>query len=122
MLRPFYLIVWGILGLNWVIASNCNAAEKPAAGKEEEQASQEFVGLPIEGPGLWHTDYNRAKIQAKAEQKMLFIYFYDEARTAARQAFEDQTLKDAKIQEKLNNFVLCRVPTTSKITVDGNEI
>lgn len=122
MLRPFYLIVWGILGLNWVIADCCNAAETPVAGKEEEQATEEFVGLPIEGPGLWHTDYNRAKSQAKLERKMLFIYFYDEARTAARQAFEEQTLKDANIQAKLNNFVLVRVPTNAKITVDGQDI
>ena len=70
MLRPFYLIMLGIVGLNCLSVQSSSAGPTPSAGTGEDAEAQEFVGLPIEGPGLWHTEYKRARDKASAERKM----------------------------------------------------
>ena len=69
-----------------------------------------------------HTDYREAMKEAVEDRKMLFIYFHEPQLTAARRAFETETLADLEIQEKLKRYVFVKLPRDAQITVDGQEI
>jgi hypothetical protein len=60
--------------------------------------------------------------QAIDEHEMLVIYFEGpKACTYCRQ-FESRTLSDAKIQQRLSDYVSVRLKATAEITVDGKRI
>jgi hypothetical protein len=69
-----------------------------------------------------HTDYRKAMSEAVESRKMLFIYFYEPHANAARAAFENLTLSHLEIQEKLKRYVVAKLPTDAKITVDGKPL
>ena len=69
----------------------------------------------------WHVDYGEAMRVAKAQRKMMFVWFYSAPRTQFDQRFESVTLRDAKILTLLDRYVAVKLPTGAKITVDGKE-
>jgi hypothetical protein len=69
-----------------------------------------------------YTDYQEAMKEAVEDRKLLCIYFHGPQLTAARRAFETETLSDVEIQEKLKRYVFVKLPRDAQITVDGQEI
>ncbi len=69
-----------------------------------------------------HTDYQQAMEEASESRKMLFIYFHDSGMTAARRAFETQTLPTLEIQEKLNRYVYLELPVNAEVQMDGQPV
>jgi hypothetical protein len=78
----------------------------------------------VTGPAsqVVHTNYQKAMKEAAEDRKMLFIYFHDHRHTAARRAFERETLANVEIQEKLKRYVMVRLPRDARIVVDGNSV
>lgn len=69
----------------------------------------------------WHDDYSVAYAEALRDQKMLLIYFRDEA-DAACQRFEQQTLADDSVEALISQYVLLRLPTEADVSVDGDDV
>ncbi len=69
----------------------------------------------------WMSDYGHACEKAARERKMLFVYFFD-AKDAACDRFERETLAEPRIRELLKNFVRLRVSTTQTIRSGGKNI
>jgi len=69
-----------------------------------------------------HTDYKKAMSEAAQSRKLMFIYFYDPRMTAARRAFEELTLPELEIQERLKRYVVVKLPADARITVDGQPL
>jgi hypothetical protein len=69
-----------------------------------------------------HTDYQKAMQEATESRKMLFIYFHDPRMTAARKAFETETLPKVEIQEKLNGYVYLELPTDATVKIGGQPV
>lgn len=70
----------------------------------------------------WMTDYAEAYKLAKLHNKMLFICFEGKGTNVARQQFETVSLKDAKVQARLHDFVTARLPIDTRIMVQGMEV
>jgi hypothetical protein len=68
----------------------------------------------------WQTDYAEAVELAKSEGKMLLVFFYNSGKSCAR--FEAESLADAKVRKKLQNFVCARLPLSTTVEVDGKEV
>jgi hypothetical protein len=66
-----------------------------------------------------HTDYRTAMKEAVEDRKLLFIYFHEPDLTAARCAFERETLADLEIREKLKRYVFVKLPRDAQIVVGG---
>lgn len=86
------------------------------AGHSTDESSDEPTAQVV------HTDYKKAMTEASQSRKMLFVYFHDPGMTAARQAFEQRTLAQLEIREKLKRYVLLELPTDAQITVDGKPL
>jgi len=69
-----------------------------------------------------HTDYKKAMDEAVQSRKMMFIYFYDPRMTGARRAFEQLTLSQLEIQEKLKRYVVVKLPKDARATIDGQPL
>ncbi len=70
----------------------------------------------------FHTDYQKAMQEAAESRKMLFIYFHDTRMTAARKAFETETLPKIEIQEKLNGYVYLELPLDAQVKIGGKKV
>ena len=69
---------------------------------------------------VWHTDYRKAMDEAVAQKKMLFIFFHDPVQTAARKAFETETLESPSIKQRLEErYVLAKLPRNAQIKIQG---
>lgn len=84
-------------------------------GRDAAPMPGEMEPMPGELP--WMSDYGEAYSLAREEQKLLLIYFVDEA--MPNRDFEERTLADGKVQELCEDYVLLRLPTTAMIKVDG---
>lgn len=70
----------------------------------------------------WLTDYGRAYAEAERMGKMLLIYFHDNGSSSPCSRFEQQTLGDAKVIEKLADYVCLRLPVNATIISGGKQI
>lgn len=77
---------------------------------------------PSQAPLTWHTDYAEAMDEAESQARMLLVYFYEPGEDIARDAFEAQTLTDARVRELLARYVRVRIPVDTSIRVDGKEV
>ena len=73
------------------------------------------------GP-IWYAQYAQAMREATKQRKMLFIFFHEDNRDAARCAFESTTLNDPKIKQQLSRYVLAKLPKNCTMTVGGKQI
>jgi hypothetical protein len=78
-------------------------------------------------PLVWQDNYTEAMDQAKAENKMMLVHFFrprDQRRTEAAEAADsvvnvEKTLEKPELREKLNHFVLVKLPLQTEITLKG---
>jgi hypothetical protein len=77
---------------------------------------EEDKGIP------WMADYATARELADSQGRMLFIFIYDDEANPLIHRFETETLGDAKIREKLENFICVRMPLNAKIKLDDEEV
>jgi hypothetical protein len=112
-------------------SSQNGAADKPTRdGQAEVPNDSEPSDSPASAPPAKdqpvaqtvHTDYKKAMSEAAQSRKMLFVYFHEPGRTPARRAFEDKTLAELEIKEKLKRYVVVHLPTDARITVDGKSL
>ena len=69
----------------------------------------------------WHTDYRTAVTQAKAENKLLFVWFHKPQWDQAESHFANSILTDGNIFARLQKLVCVCVPTDAKMeTTTGN--
>lgn len=108
MIRYRLLIAcWGLLGLS---------GAGTLLGAEESPKPEPAADLN------WHTDYREALKEAADQKKMLFIFFHDVCPTAARRAFEQQTLRDPQVVARLSGYTLAKLPLDAKIQLKGESI
>ena len=69
----------------------------------------------------WETDYGRAMDLANRQQKMLVIFFHNPSDPQS-QRLQTETLENADVQQKLQDFVCLRLPLDAKATADDKEI
>jgi hypothetical protein len=96
--------------------------EKPQVSPVPPESPVANERAPEPADQVVHTDYREAMQEAVEDRKMLFIYFYEPGQNAARESFEQQTLADQEIQEKLKRYVFVKLPRDAAITVDGKSI
>ncbi|MBL8825621.1 MAG: hypothetical protein JNM18_01460 [Planctomycetaceae bacterium] len=70
---------------------------------------------------IWMDDYADAYQRAEQGQRMLLVYFHGERPNTYRDRFENESLRDARVMEKLRDYVLVKQPLDAKITVGGKE-
>lgn len=70
----------------------------------------------------WLADYGDAMRIAKAQQKMMCVWFHGAPRNPFDRSFETVSLPDPKVVTLLDRFVLVKLPTTATITVDGKPV
>ncbi len=79
---------------------------------------------------VWLDDYRAATDQAKAEKKMVLIHFYrasDQTRKEAASAIDsvaniERALKEPGIRERLDRYVLVKLPVESEIKIKGESV
>ncbi len=102
------------------VAEDADEAEEDLSAVEAPAMEAPPVDQPPPPVALVvHTDYKQAMKEAAEDRKMLLIYFYETRTNAARRAFETQTLADLEIQEKLNRYVVVKLPRNARITANG---
>jgi hypothetical protein len=78
---------------------------------------------PVAGAGVdWFTDYADAMRAAKAQQKMLFIWFCGAPKSQFGDRFEVATLANQRIRNLLTRYVSVKLPQDFAITVDGKDV
>jgi len=92
------------------------AGGSPAAAENVTPPATEPAG-PV--ALVWHTNYRKAMDEAVAQRKMMFIFFHDTNQTAARKAFETETLENPEIKQQLRQYVLARLPRDAQIKIKG---
>jgi hypothetical protein len=71
----------------------------------------------------WLDDYAEATQLAREKEKMLLIYFRaGRSENAVRDRFERVTLADPAVVEKLDDYVLLRLPVDAEVSIDGKQV
>jgi hypothetical protein len=68
---------------------------------------------------LWHDRYDVAWKQAEQQQRMMLIQFTAEKPTRIQQDLEKLIASDTKLQAKLANFVLAKLPLDATVVIGG---
>jgi hypothetical protein len=95
-----------------------------ATGRSALIAAETESSPPPESDGgiEWYTDYADAMRVAKAQQKMMFVWFHGAAKSQFGERFEAVSLRDQKVRELLEQYVAVKLPQDAKIRVNGEEI
>jgi hypothetical protein len=93
-----------------------------ARSAEGEGVPDAAVAPPAAGGIDWHTDYGEAMRIAKAQQKMMFIWFHGAPNSQYGDRFEKTTLQNPKIVDRLERYISVKLPTSATITVDGKPL
>ena len=68
----------------------------------------------------WLTDYGEGMSLAEERRKMLLVYFYEAERSVSQQRFEEESLADPDVIDRLRRGYVCvRVPIGQQVRVDG---
>ncbi|OYV84597.1 MAG: hypothetical protein B7Z73_15135, partial [Planctomycetia bacterium 21-64-5] len=70
----------------------------------------------------WHDDYGDAMRAARAEGKMMFVWFQGKTRNQLSERFEAVSLRDRKVRSLLDRYVSVKLPQDATITVDGEPV
>ena len=89
------------------------AEVQPSVKEQEDIADGQWAG--------WLTDYRKACLQGKLEQKMVLVYFYDTNTKSPYLAFETESLADKEVQKSLEEYILVRIPVTVKLSPTGKQ-
>lgn len=71
---------------------------------------------------VWFDDYAEAMREAKAQQKMMFVWFCGAQNRQFDQRFEAVSLRDKKVRELLDRYVVVKLPLDARIIIDGQEV
>ena len=112
MLRTEFTILFCCLGMLVTMDHSVLADEEPQSASAAESDGQ--IG--------WYTDYADAMRAAKAQQKMMFVWFYGAAKSQFGDRFEAVSLGDSKVRELLNRYIPVKLPQDASITVDGKSV
>ena len=106
------------------------AACGSAARAEEAKTGSTKPTASNHKPLDWHDDYQAAVDRAEANKKLLLIHFYrpsDQSRKEAASAIDsiesiETALGQPGIRERLDNYVLAKLPVETEIQVDGKAV
>lgn len=70
----------------------------------------------------WLTDYGEAMRIARAQQKMMCVWFHGAPNNWYDRPFETISLRDPKVLNLLDRYVLVKLSTAATITVDGKQV
>jgi hypothetical protein len=105
------------LPLRWILctllAGSCCLYAGLVVGTEETEPAADVV---------WKTDYAESVGLAKDGEKMLLIFFCNSEKDKSCAKFENETLADPSVREKLKDYVLLRLPLDAKIKIDDKEV
>jgi hypothetical protein len=73
-------------------------------------------------PVYWHDDYTRAVREAEHQGKMLLVYFCDPGGDCDCNRFKAETLDDALVCSKLQDYVCLQARLDASIIVDGKSV
>lgn len=73
-------------------------------------------------PLNWYEDYATAYWAAYHQGRMLFILFADPEETSLGRQFETQILTDPTVREKLQEYVLVKLPRTAQVIQGGQPV
>lgn len=107
----------------------CLAAGSPAINSQAAEGEQPKPHAPAK-PLVWLDDYRTATDQAKADKKNVLIHFYrasDQTKKNAPNAIDsvaniERTLSEPGIRERLDNYVLVKLPIETEIKVKGESV
>jgi hypothetical protein len=89
----------------------------------EEKTPPESVGEAAVSGGIdWNTDYGDAMRVAKAQQKMILVWFHSAPESKFDRWFESVALRNDKVLPLLEHYVPVKLSTAAKITVDGKDL
>ncbi|HET6881327.1 MAG TPA: hypothetical protein VFI31_14290 [Pirellulales bacterium] len=96
------------------------------AAEEDEQKAESVGAVDVgaaEGAGgiEWHDVYGDAMRVAKAQQKMMFVWFHSAPESRFDRWFETVALRNAKVAPLLDRYIPVKLSTGARITVDGKE-
>lgn len=108
-------------------AENTDAtAQKEETSAAEANSPQPAVSEPAaaDEPATltWYEEYLPAIFEARRNHKQLLIYFRKEGQHASQDSFENNTLVNQDIIEKLQDFVLVRLPVDATVTIKEEKI
>jgi len=110
------------LGLNVATAAEMKVispADEPIA-TSPKVTPEHFLGdwQPLE----WHEDYAAAMAQADRQVKMLLVHFYDPKNPKQTQRIERDLAENLEVRERLERYVLAKLPIDATIRVHGKEL
>lgn len=85
-------------------------------------ADQESAESGAEAAIEWHDDYGDAMRIARAEGKMMFVWFQGKSRSQVSERFEAVSLRDRKVRSLLSRYVSVKLMQEATITVDGEAV
>jgi len=111
-----------LLGLNVATAAEMKVispADEPIA-TSPKVTPEHFLGdwQPLE----WHEDYAAAMAQADRQVKMLLVHFYDPKNPKQTQRIERDLAENLEVRERLERYVLAKLPIDATIRVHGKEL
>lgn len=104
----------------------CCLTSLAAGGAETDTPTPHAAPKPL----VWLDNYREAMDQAKAEKKLVLIHFYraaDQNRKEAVAAIDsvaniEKALEEPGIRERLDRYVLAKLPVESEIKVKGESV
>jgi hypothetical protein len=126
-------------GRSTVLFAICLLAvsQLPAFGEEPSDSNDTGESSPTSSvadnspkPLVWLDNYSQAMDQAKAEKKLMLVHFYrpsDQDRKEAGAAGDsvvnvERALEEPGIREKLDDYVLAKLPLDAEITSKGKSL
>jgi hypothetical protein len=70
----------------------------------------------------WSNNYAEAMRAAENQNKMLLLYFCDRSDSGPCNRFRAETLDNARVRRKLQDYVCVQLPLEAKIRVQGKEV
>lgn len=70
----------------------------------------------------WKTDYADALLSARSAGKMLLIHFYQQGQLKAAEAQDGKLFSNPRVQNKLDRYILARLPLDTTIISGGKKV
>lgn len=106
------ILVTLVCGLSWL----------PQAVAEETPAAPDRPQPEVGNRADWLDDYLEGIRRARAQGRMLLVYFAGPEDDAACWRFWGETLADPAVVEKLRDYVCVRIPLEAEVTIEGKKI
>lgn len=115
MSRTVTLLVVCYLLAAALFVGTCQAAEEAGSADLPKARAATADNATVE----WYTDYADAMRAAKAERKMMFVWFHGAPNSQFGERFEAVSLRDAKVRKLLQRYIAVKLPQNAAITIDG---